>query len=349
MPGQRPAGRRHRLAGVVAAVCAGLLAAACSPAGSSAEADFTPSFSPSASPAVPDGPTAPLTGLPTSAADASLRAVALDIAGRHPGDLADADVIFEEISKPVRYIAVFQSRQAAAAGPITATQPADGQILSVLRPAIGYDGGTPSFIKVLDNTKVADRGYPAHTSPYRSGPHGLTASTKKLRDAARGPAPPELFSYRGPDSASSQLATAGQWRPSSVTVDIPGAGPQRWTFDAQADRWALVSGGPPIQVANLIVQTVRYKKIFLSRALGMTVPSARVFGRGLVEVFSGIGSAADHGPGGLAAKGRWFKPNLVDVTTYLDSRDFPMELQPGTTWIILAPRGTRVRTAQAQS
>lgn len=257
-------------------------------------------------------------------------------------------MIFEEITKPVRYIAIFQSRQAAAAGPITGTRPADGQVLAVLRPVIGYDGGTKSFIKVLNHTKVADLGYPAHRFPYQRGAHGLTASTKKLREERRGPVPPELFSYRGPASSSNDLATAGEWRPSSVTVAIPGHGQQQWTFDTRTDSWARVSGGPPIHVANLIIQMVRYKTIFLSRKLGRTEPSARVFGKGSAEVFSGIAGTTAHGPGGLAAKGTWSKSGLLEVTTYVDSKDFPMELQPGTTWIILAPPGTRISTRQAR-
>jgi len=353
VPGQRDASRTGWLTGILAVLSAGLVTAACSSPGSSAQVEFkpsTPAASPSASPAAPAaaGPTAPLTGLPASAADVSRRAVALDIAGRHPRELSSADVIFEEFATPRRYIAVFQSRQATAAGPVTSTSPADGQVLSVLQPGIGYDGGTASFIKVLDNTKVTDLGYPAHSSPYRSGAGGLTASTKKLRDAGRGSEPPELFSYRGAESGSSDLATAGVWRPSSVTVAIPGFGKQRWTFDAGTDRWAQVSGGPPIQVANLIIQAVRYKEVFLSRKLGQTSPSARIFGKGTAEVFSGIGNTADHGPGGLAAKGRWAKPSLQDVTTYSDSKDLPMELQPGTTWVILAPHGTRISTTGAR-
>jgi hypothetical protein len=354
VPGQRAAAGRRRRAGILAAISAGLLTAACSSPGLPAKVEDTaagPAASPAASPAATaaPGPTAPLTGLPASAAAVSRRAVALVISGRRPRELSAADVIFEEITTPVRYIAVFQSRQAGAAGPVTGTRPADGQILSVLRPVIGYDGGTASFIKVLDQSKVTDLGYPAHSSPYRPGSGGLTASTKKLRHGGRGPVPPELFSYRGAESGSSKLATAGEWRPSSVTAAIPGSGRQRWAFDARTDRWAQVSGGPPIQVANLIIQTVRYKEVFLSRKLGLSEPSARILGKGPAEVFSGIGSTADHGPGGLAAKGRWVKPGLLAVTTYFDSNHLPMELQPGPTWIILVPRGTRIRTGQARA
>jgi hypothetical protein len=358
VPEKGIAGAGRRAPGVLAAVLAGFLAAACGSPGVPATVEsqapgptVSPSASPAASPAATatPGPTAPLTGLAASAADASRRAVALVIAGSKPRGLADADVIFEEISSPVRYIAVFQSRQAKTAGPITSTEPADGQILSVLRPLTGYDGGTTGFIKILDKTKVTDLGYLTHSSLYRPGTDGLTASTKTLREAGRGSAPPVLFSYRGAESGSSTLATAGEWRPSSVTVSIPGHGRQHWVFDARTDSWAQVSGGPPIQVANLIVQTVPYKEVFLNRRFGITVPSARVFGRGRAEVFSGTGSKAVPDRSGVAAEGSWFKPGIRGVTVYSDSKGFPMELQPGMTWIILAPHGTRVRTAEARS
>jgi hypothetical protein len=342
---------------MLAVASAGLVTVACgaaAPPGKVQASPDGPAASPSASPsasqpvATAQGPTAPLTGLPASAAAASRRAVALVIAGRHPRGLASADVIFDEITKPQRYIALFQSRQSTAVGPITSTRPTDGQVLSVVRPLTGYHGGTAAFIKVLDKTFVTDRGYPARRSPYAIRAGRLTASTKKLRDGTRGSAPPELFSYRGAQSGTKALATAGEWRPSSVTVAMPRFGRQKWTFDSRTDRWARVSGGPPIQVANLIVQLVHYKKVFLSKQLGITVPSARALGRGQAQLFTGLGDTALNGAGGLAAKGIWSKPNLLDVTNYVDSKGFPMELQPGTTWIILAPHGTRVRTTEAK-
>ncbi len=345
---------------MLAVVSAGLLAAACGSAGGSAggpgkaQSQFSaPADSPSASPAASPTPTvsqpsAPLTGLPTSAAIASRPAVALVVAGRDPLGLSLADVVFEEISTPRRYIAVFQSRQASPVGPITSTRPADGQILSVLRPLTGYDGGTTSFISVLDHAKITDLSYPAHSSLYHAGSRGVTASTAKFVDAARGSQPPELFSYRGAESGSDQLASSGEHRTSSVTVAIPGHGRQKWAFDPHTDRWAAISGSPSVQVANLIIQIVHYKTVFLSRKLGQTVPTARAVGRGTAEVFSGIADTPDQGQGGLSAAGTWSKPGLPDVTEYVDRTGFPMELQPGPTWVILAPFGTRVETVQAQ-
>ena len=60
----------------------------------------------------------------------------------------------------------------------------DGQALSVLHPVTGYDGGTSSFISVLDATKIVDAGYARHASAY-AGSAGLTVSTSALASAGR--------------------------------------------------------------------------------------------------------------------------------------------------------------------
>lgn len=291
-------------------------------------------------------PPAALTGLPAaSAADAGKPAVVLVVAGSDPQGLGSADVVFEEITSPmVRYIAVFQSRQASAVGPITSTRPADGQAVSVLHPLIGYDGGTASFIQTLDHTKVTDVGYAKYPSLYTSTVSGLTASTETMLKAVRGSGPPALFRYRGqgPAAAETTLASTGVSRPSSVRLDIPGAGTQTWDFHSRADRWVLTGGGPRVEVANLVVQTVSYKQVYLSRHYDQTAPSARVIGSGQAEVFSG---SERGGRGGTAAKGTWSKPDLGDVTNYFDSGGFPMAFLPGPTWVLLAPQGTQVHPA----
>lgn len=296
------------------------------------------------------GPVAPLTGLPAAGTAAAARpAVALTVAGADPRGLSHADVVFEEISHPMRYIAVFQSQLPPAVGPITSTLPTDGMTLSVLHPLIGYSGGTPSFIEVLDATKVIDAGYPAHASLYRSGPAGLTAAPGRMVRAARDTAPPELFPYRGAGLGSGdELASRGVWHPATVTVRIPGEPTQVWSFEPRRDRWLLTRGGPRLRVANVIVQRVRFKTVYLSRRYHLTTGSARVIGKGSAVVFSGVqGAGAQPSQGGLAASGTWRKPGLRDVTNYLDGNGLPMYLEPGPTWVVLAPQGTRVQTSGA--
>ena len=286
------------------------------------------------------GAVAPLTGLSVAAAVAQRPAVAVAVAGPDPVGLGSADLVFAELAGPVRYLAVFQSAEAGTVGPVTSTRPTDGEALSVLHPVTGYDGGTASFVSVLDATKVIDFGYAGHASLYSGGPGGVTVSTAALAAAGRsdGP-PPELFGYRQPGDP---LASAGQTRPASVRVAAPGEPAEQWDFDGGAGRWVQTAGGPRVAVANLVVQIVSFKTVYLSRKYGQTVPSARVIGRGAVTVCSG---PAPGQSGGTAAAGSWAKPGIAAVTNYFDPAGQPMSLEPGPTWVVLAPAGTRITLA----
>jgi DUF3048 family protein len=353
MPGRRPARRAGWVAAVLTVV-PGLAVTACShglpnpvgPAtGSARGASATPTTSTRAHAEDSSQPPAPLTGSPAASAAATNRpAVALVIAGSDPWGLRSADVVFEEFAAPVRYVAVYQSRQAGSAGPITSTQPPDVQVLTVLHPLIGYNGAkAPFFIGALDKSKVTDAGFGGHPSLYTATPQGLAASTSAISQGVRGSgAPPPLFRYRGADSGADTLATNGVSRASSVRVTIPGNGTQDWAFDSHADRWKLTSGGPKAKAANLVIQTVSYKEIGINRAFGVTVQNAQVVGTGRAEVFSG--SASGDG-GGTAATGSWSKPHLGAVTNYFDDKGFPMAFEAGPTWIILAPSGTQISTS----
>ena len=302
----------------------------------SVEAGSTATANPTAS----AGPLAPLTGLSVTTAVAQRPAVAVAVAGSDPVGLGSADLVFQEMTTPVRYLAIFQSDQVSKAGMVTSTIPSDGQALSVLHPLTSYNGGTSSFISVLDGTKIIDDGYAGHMSLYSAGSGGLTVSTAALAAAGSSDAPPPaLFFYRPP---SEPLATGHETHPTSVQVEVPGQPTERWAFDARADRWIETAGGPRVSVANLIVQIVSFKTVYLSRKYGQTTQSARVVGTGQTVVFSGT---APGGGGGTAAAGTWTKPGLAAVTNYFDATHLPMDFTPGPTWIVLTPTGTR--TSQA--
>jgi hypothetical protein len=278
---------------------------------------------------------APLTGLTVSAAAAQRPAVAVAVSGSAPVGLGAADLVLEEMTAPVRYLAVFQSAQASQVGPVAATRPTDGQALSVLHPVTGYDGGTSSFISVLDASKVVDASYARHASAYASGSAGLTVSTSALASASGsdGP-PPELLPYR---TAGTSLASTGESHPTSVRIAVPGQPAQEWEFDTRTGRWAETAGGPQVSVANVIVQIVSFKTVYLSRKYGQTTQSALMTGTGQATVFSGT---TPGGTGGTSAAGSWHKPGLAAVTNYFDAAHLPMSFGPGPTWIILAPAGT---------
>ena len=294
---------------------------------------------PAGSAAVP-GSVAPLTGLSVTAAIAQRPAVAVAVSGSDPVGLGVADLVLQEMAGPVRYLAVFQSAEASAVGPVTSTRPTDGQALSVLHPLTSYDGGTTSFVSVLDATKIVDYGYARHASLYSGGSGGPTVSTAALAAAGRsdGP-PPELFGYRLPGDS---LATADETHPTSVRVEAPGEPAEQWNFDARTDRWVQTAGGPPVSVANLVVQIVSFKTVYLSRKFGQTAQSALFIGKGAATAFSGTAPGES---GGTGAAGSWAKPGVAAVTNYFDAAGQPMSFEPGPTWIVLAPAGTRTSLA----
>lgn len=303
-----------------------------------------------ASPAAPPRTwLAPLTGLPATGSRAAGRpAVAVSLSGGQPQGLGSADVVYEELSSPPRYIAVFQSRRDAAVGPVGQTRPTDAQALSVLHPLTAYDGGTPSFIRVLDQSAAVDVGYASHPSLYHPAAQGPTVSTAQVQQAARDTAPPQLFTYQGSrvgDAAS--FAAAGAWRTTTLRITTPGQATRVWSFDARAHSWRQVAGGPPVRVANVVVQDVPYKTVYLSRKYGLTTSSARVVGSGSALILSETGDTP--GSSGTAVKGTWSKPGLRDVTAYLDRSNTPVGFQRGSTWVILAPPGTRTATSGGRS
>lgn len=347
MAARRPLGHRHPIGAAGLAAMAALALAACSqgPAHPVEPAAVSSPAAASTGPAPADTvqsspaqPIAPLTGLPAaSAADATRPAVALAVAGSSPQGLGSADVVFEEITTPVRYIAVYQSHTASGVGPLTTTRPADGRVLSVIHPLFGYSGGSGGAVRTLDKTKVTDLGGLRYPSLYTSTPQGLTASTQTMLAAAKDGPPPPLFSYRR-TGAGDPVATTGTRQAISVQLTIPGAAAQIWKYDSRTGRWSQ-SGGPAAQVANLVIQTVPYKTVFLDQRQGITAPSAVVTGTGNAEVLSGD----------MAAAGTWAKRSTAGVTNYFDKNGSPMELEPGPTWVVLAPPGTQVKTTGGQS
>jgi hypothetical protein len=232
---------------------------------------------------------------------------------------------------------VFQSQQASLVGPIVGPLPSDGPLLSVMHPLTGYYGGSPPFVRILDRAKgIVDEGFARDSSLYTATSQGLTTSTPAFyRKAGNDGTPPRLFTYRDPGSAG-PLATSRVAQARAVRVTMPGVPAQKWDFDSRTARWVLAAGGPKVAVANLIIQMVAYKQVYLSHRYGITAPSPQVLGTGKTTVFS---AGKD---GGASAAGTWAKRGASTVTAYLDSGGYPMTFAPGPTWVVLAPPGTRI-------
>jgi hypothetical protein len=289
-----------------------------------------PSASPSAS--ADARPLAPLTGRPVDAAAAGRPAVAVAVAGPNPVGLDKADVVIEEISSPVRWLAVFQSQDAPSVGPVVATRPADPMVLGMLRPAYGFRGGTTGMVDQAEKSELLTVNATSHASPYATSGDQLFASTAKVRAEVKAPAARPMLVYGDASGGGGGGAYANSKPVKQLTIAVHDGATQTWSYDAGAKVWRRTGGGPAVAAANLIVQVVPYKSVQLGHPSGQWVPSARVFGTG----------AATIAPGPFAVPGKWSKPGASKQTNYVDARSVPVRLVPGTSWVLLAPSGSTV-------
>lgn len=341
---------RARLALEVLAVAGLTLTAACSDKGENAL--DTPSTSSTAPPetttTVPPKPS-PLTGQPQPDAAALARpalVVKIDNApeARPQSGIDKADVVYEEQVEGgvVRFMAVFHSQDADLVGPVRSVRPVDPDIVSPLKGLFAYSGGAPQFVALIKKAPVKLVGFDELTSAYdkrrgKSAPHNLYTSTKKLYAGAGNAkeAPPALFAYLGPGQT---FTGAGAIPVTRAEITMGGQTRTTWDWDAAASVWRrgtngtahVVEGGGQLSFTNVVVQFVRYRNTGSRDPSGAPVPTANVIGTGEAWVLSG----------GQVIKGTYSKRSASAVTEFKDSTGAPIALNPGATWVSLAPAGT---------
>jgi hypothetical protein len=252
-----------------------------------------------------------------------------------------ADVVYEEVVEGgvVRFLCVFQSRDADSVGPVRSVRPVDPDIVSPLKGYFAYSGGAPQFVKLIKAAPVTLVGYDELTKAYtkrrdKAAPHNLYTSTEKLYEGGKkadGP-PPQLFTYGTSTGAPVTHATVVMGGPTKAD----------WDWDPAESRWKrttngtphVMEDGPQLAFANVVVQYVRYRNTTSRDPSGALVPTAEVVGTGSAMVLSG----------GTMVKATWTKKSRSDVTTFTDAAGLPIPLLPGPTWVMLAPIGAATTT-----
>jgi hypothetical protein len=300
---------------------------------STAPAPSTASASPSvttSTPPAPAGPVGPLSGQPVAAAVASRSAVAVVVVGRAPTGLDKADVVIEELSDGLRWVAIYQSQEAQVS-PVGLARPMDGSAIGVEKPVYAFAGGEKGVLTVIGQSGAVAANLATGSAVYAGSLSAPTVATATLRGAYRAGAAVPLLSYRA--VGEPQLAASRPAR--QVTIVAPGQATQVWAYDAGARLWRRTGGGPPAASANLVVQVVPYKSVQLQHPKGPFVPSARVIGTGASYVLSGPS----------LVEGLWRKAGVATATSYGDAHGVGARMLPGQTWIVLAPVGTTVTPA----
>lgn len=295
-------------------------------------------------PAPPPTPVCPLTGEPAPHGRIPDRpALAVKVEdlpeARPQAGLDRADVVYEEVVEGgiTRFIAVYQCRDAGRVGPVRSGRLTDpGILVQFGHPAIGYAGGANRVVKAIDRAGLIDVNYTVAAKAYerdpgRPAPHNLYTSTGALWRAARSEAgaPEPIFAYSSGIEGRSRRA-------SSVHLRFSGYSDVSWRWSRRDSTWLRSYGSEPdvledgsqVSAANVVVMSVRitYPDTIVDAA-GNPSPEVALTGSGKAFVFRD----------GRMILGRWERPSLADVTTFVSKDGDEISLAPGTTWVELFP------------
>lgn len=329
-------------------VAVALVAASCSSSGEAATT--TTKRSTTTTEPVPIAFT-PLTGEPLFEAGIAERpAVTIKVdntgKGRPQAGIDDADIIIEERVEggTVRFLAVFQSREAESVGPIRSVRSSDPPIVEAFGGVFVYSGGIPAFdraAKALPLTTVTEsnRADAFHYRSDRQRPFKTYTSTDKARSyAAEGAGPPAPFTTFLEEGQS--FAPAGAEPAVGLQVRFGSRTTGEFDYDPSEKVWNRSSDGTPhvvadgdrLAVTNVIVQFVPYQNTGQRDQSGSQVDEAAVVGAGDAWIFSE----------GKVVKGRWSKAEASAMTVFTDAAGNPVALPRGKTWVSLPPVGAPV-------
>jgi hypothetical protein len=337
---------RRSITGALALALVIALAGACG-----GEDESAPARRPAAtSTTVP--PVYPLTGLSVENAETAARpALTVKIENapqaRPQAGLESADVVYEELVEGglTRFLAMYQSTDAALVGPIRSLRPTDPEVIRPFGGLFAYSGGTKKFIGMLRATPVQDIGFDNEPELYdkrrdKRVPHHIYSSTERLYTAAEEglDPPPPLAPFVPAGQAFSPAAS-----PATGLSVAMGRTAVNYEWDQAANAWKRVTSGTPhvleggaqLTSTNVVVQFVSYSNSPGDfDVAGNPVSVANVSGTGDAWVLAA----------GRVVKGKWSKPTAEAVTEFTDAAGAPIALLPGRTWVLLAPVGSPVST-----
>jgi hypothetical protein len=329
----------HRFRAVAVAIVAVSSVAACS---ASTPTDLTgsnPLFSapPTASTApsevasAPPTP-APLTGLPGMAGGTAV-AVPIEIGDGAPVPvgLADADMVSVEFGEQgsIHLVGIFQSKYPERVGPLAAARPSDLKLLNTLDPLIVQYGATSGVLDTAKSVHVAVR-TAGGSSGFSSAGSRYYANVATLHSAIK-TTPTPFFEYADAGQALSRVDVGTVTK---LVVSAPGHAPMTWTYDDAAHLWQSTVGGVRVATTNLVIMTMAYTTKHVS-SLGRDLSFADPLGDGKAVVVSNDSMVA----------ASWHKKSFDYALNLLGPDQDTPELAPGSTWILLAPTGSKVATS----
>jgi hypothetical protein len=294
-------------------------------------------------PPPPEPPTCPLTGAEAPGEDVPRRpALAIKVENapeaRPQAALNEADVVVEE---PVeggytRFIAIYQCRGSDRVGPVRSGRLTDPDYLRQLGTAVfGYSGAVQAVRDRVAAAGFVDVSFDAVPESYtrdesRSAPHDVFTTTAALWRAGRPSSePPEpVFAYSDAWEGKARRAP-------SVHLPFSSASDVYWTWGRRQGAWLRAHGDVPhtledgsqVSATNVVIQVVEVSASSIVDAAGNASPDVELTGSGRAYVLRD----------GRVVVGRWERPSLKDLTTFVAKDGTEITLAPGRTWVELLP------------
>ena len=284
---------------------------------------------------VPDGPVAPLTGLPVAE---ELTGPALIIKidnapeARPQTGIDQADIVFEMLTEGVtRLGAVFHSELPSPVGPVRSSRTSDFDLVSGFnRPLYASSGGNNYVaarlrdLPIVEVTAISRSVYFRDSS--RQRPHNLYVNAPDLYEFVPDDAEPPLpwFAYRGPDDGLPGGATEVD---GPVTIAYRGTPTVTYTWDATRAGWLRAQDGRPhttvlgdqLAPENVVIMVTTYG----ISAADPTSAELNSVGSGDLFVLTD----------GHVIEGTWSRDDALAQPTLLDLDGNPILLTPGRTWV----------------
>ncbi len=340
--------------GALAVVAIGVVVAVVATQGKKVDAARVPPTTTTAAPV----PTCPLTGAPAPGGTVPARpALGIKI-GNYPDDrpssgLNQADIVYEEPVEGAitRLVAVFQCQTAPLVGDIrSARQPDSGILSQFSNPLFVHAGGIDPVIALMQASPLIDKnlysgsnGSAIIQQPGRVAPYSTFVNTATLwaLEPSDTTPPAPIFQYSATMPAGS-VAGSG----ASVHIPFSSSSDVTWQWDATTGTYLRFYSGQPDKLldgaqtaaADVVIMTV-------PTITGPWVENSE--GGHEVEV-----SATGSGPvtvmrNGVAITGTWTRASLTQPATLTTSGGAPITLQPGNSWVELAPVGIPVTPTAA--
>jgi hypothetical protein len=260
---------------------------------------------------------------------------AYPLAGLH-----EADVVYEE---PVeggitRFVVLYQCDGSPRVGPVRSARTTDVKILVQYAdaPLLAYSGAAQQVTEAVDAAGIVSFTETSANDAFarddaRSAPHNLYVSVRALYRAARatdapGGRPAEVLTFDEEVPTPSKRIGAATVTFSTATVaDWVWSG-GRWVRHLDGEPMVL-EDGKSITADSVVVQEVVVTESNIKDASGAASPEVEVTGSGRAWVLRD----------GRRIAGRWERPSLEDVTSFVTKGGEEIALAPGRTFIQLIP------------